>query len=136
MGSATVQPMIARRWKPCDELRPFVDAYGVREAGLGTEQVYVPLHARRDFFLEFYLRGRYRIVTVANGAEHWAPHCVLVGPSTQRREDLKLSGSLEVFSIRFFAHRLSCAVWGSGTTAARPGCGSRGGAGFRDYRAT
>jgi AraC-like DNA-binding protein len=39
--------------------------------------------------------------TVATGAEHWAPRSVLVGPSTQRREDLKLSGSLQVFSIRF-----------------------------------
>jgi AraC-like DNA-binding protein len=56
---------------------------------------------RRDCFLEFYLEDRYRIVTVATGAEHWAPRCVLVGPSTQRMADLKLSGSLRVFSIRF-----------------------------------
>ena len=40
-------------------------------------------------------------MTVATGAEHWAPRCVLVGPSTRRTEDLKLSGSLQVFSIRF-----------------------------------
>ena len=93
--------MTVRRWKPCVELRPFVEAYGVRQAELGTEQAYVPLPARRDCFLEFYLQGRYRIVTVATGAEHWAPRCVLVGPSTHRREDLKLSGSLQVFSIRF-----------------------------------
>jgi len=101
MGSMMVRPMTARRWKPCPELRPFVEAYGVREAGFGTKQAYVPLPARRDCFLEFYLQGRYRIVTVATGAEHWAPRCVLVGPSTYRREDLRLSGSLQVFSIRF-----------------------------------
>jgi AraC-like DNA-binding protein len=96
-----VRPMTVRRWKPSAELQPFVEAYGVREAGFGMKEAYVPLPARRDCFLEFYLRDRYRIVTVATGAEHWAPHCVLVGPSTHRREDLKLSGSLQVFSIRF-----------------------------------
>jgi len=101
MGSLIVRPMTVRRWKPCAELRPFVEAYSVREAGFGTQQVYVPLPARRDCFLEFYLQGRYRIVTVATGFEHWAPRCVLVGPSTQRREDLKLSGVLQVFSVRF-----------------------------------
>jgi AraC-like DNA-binding protein len=101
MGSLAVRPMTVRRWKPCAELRPFVEAYGVREAGFGAKQAYVPLPARRDCFLEFYLQGRYRIVTVTTGAEHWAPRCVLVGPSTQRREDLRLSGSLQVFSIRF-----------------------------------
>ena len=101
MGSLTVQPMTVQRWRPCAQLRQFVEAYSVREAGFGTRQAYVPLPARHDCFLEFYLQGRYRIVTVATGAEHWAPRCVLVGPSTQRREDLKLSGSLQVFSIRF-----------------------------------
>ncbi len=93
--------MTVRRWRPCAELRPFVEAYGLREAGFGTRQAYVPLPARRDCFLEFYLQDRYRIVTVATGAEHWAPRCVLVGPSTHRTADLKLSGSLRVFSIRF-----------------------------------
>jgi AraC-like DNA-binding protein len=101
MDSLLLRPMTVKRWRPCAELRQSVEAYSVREAGFGTRQAYVPLPARRDCFLEFYLQGRYRIVTVATGAEHWAPRCVLVGPSTQRREDLKLSGSLQVFSIRF-----------------------------------
>src|SRR5579875_206949 len=101
MVSAIVQPMTVRKWTPRAELRPFVEAYGIRQAGFGTGQAYVPLPARRDCFLEFYLQGRYRVVAVATGAEHWAPRCVLVGPSTQRREDLRLSGFLKVFSIRF-----------------------------------
>jgi hypothetical protein len=101
MDSMTVRPMTAQRWKPCEELRPFVEAYGIREARLGLGQAYIPLPARRDCFLEFYLQDRYRVVTVATGAEHWAPRCVLVGPSTQRLADLRLSGSLQVFSIRF-----------------------------------
>jgi AraC-like DNA-binding protein len=95
------RPMTVRRWAPCAELRPFVEAYSIREAGLGRMQAYVPLPARRDCFLEFYLQDRYRIVTVATGAEHWAPRCVLVGPSTKRTTDLRLSGSLRVFSVRF-----------------------------------
>ncbi|ADW68324.1 helix-turn-helix domain-containing protein [Granulicella tundricola] len=101
MSSLIVRPMTVRRWRPCAELWPFVEAYGFRAAEFGTSQVYIPLPARRDCFLEFYLQGRYRIVTVTTGTEHWAPRCVLVGPSTQRKEDLKLSGSLQVFSIRF-----------------------------------
>ena len=101
MDSSLLKPMTMRRWKPCVELRPFVEAYGVREADFGIEQASVPLPARRDCCLEFSLQGRYRVVTVATGAEHWAPRSVLVGPSTQRREDLRLSGSLQVFSIRF-----------------------------------
>src|ERR1700759_927334 len=101
MGLKMGRPMTVRRWKPCAELCPFVEAYSIREAGFGTRQTYVPLPARRDFFLEFYLHDRYRIVTVATGAEHWAPRCVLVGPSTLRIADLKLTGSLRVFSIRF-----------------------------------
>src|ERR1700744_4540253 len=99
MGLTISRPMTVRRWKPCAELRPFVEAYSVREAAFGTGQTYVTLPARRDFFLEFYLQDRYRIVTVATGAEHWAPRCVLVGPSTQRTEDLKLTGSLRGFSV-------------------------------------
>jgi AraC-like DNA-binding protein len=94
-------PMMVRRWKACVALQPFVEAYSVRTVEFGARQAYIPLPARRDCFLEFYLRGRYRVVTVATGAEDWAPRCVLVGPSTRRREDLKLSGSLQVFSIRF-----------------------------------
>jgi len=101
MGSLTIPPMRVQRWKPCLELRPFVEAYGARAARFGASQAYVPLPARRDCFLEFYLQGRYRIVTVATGVEHWATRCVLVGPSTRRQEDLKLSGSLQVFSVRF-----------------------------------
>src|SRR5580658_9235135 len=93
MGYGTSRPMTVRRWKPCAELQPFVEAYSLREAGFATRQTYVPLPARRDCFLEFYLQDRYRIVTVATGAEHWAPRCVLVGPSTHRIADLKLSGS-------------------------------------------
>jgi hypothetical protein len=93
--------MTVRRWSPCAELRPFVEAYSIREAGFGRMQAYVPLSARRDCFLEFYLQDRYRIVTVATGAEHWAPRYVMVGPSTKRTADLRLSGSLRVFSVRF-----------------------------------
>jgi hypothetical protein len=62
--------MMVRRWKPCADLRQYVEAQGFREAAFGAKQTYVPLPARRDCFLEFYLQGRYRVVTVARGIEH------------------------------------------------------------------
>ena len=64
MGSTTVRPMVVQRWNPCVALRPYVEAFGVREAEFGSRQAYVPLPARRDCFLEFYLQGRYRVKTI------------------------------------------------------------------------
>jgi AraC-like DNA-binding protein len=88
-------------WKPTPALVPFIDEFSYREANLGTRRIYNPLPARSDCFLEFYFADRYRIVTVANGALHESPRAVLVGPHSRRREDLLLTGRLNVFSIRF-----------------------------------
>ncbi len=93
--------MTVRRWKPCRELAPFVETFGVREAGFGGAALRLALPARRDCFLEFYFADRYRVANVSTGAVHVAPRCVLVGPHTERREDLILAGDLKVFTIRF-----------------------------------
>jgi AraC-like DNA-binding protein len=93
--------MIVRRVRPSAELAPFIEHFGLREARLGHAQIYTPLPARSDCFLEIYLADRYRIVDVASGAVHRAPRLVLVGPHTRRREDLLLSGTLKVFHIHF-----------------------------------
>jgi AraC-like DNA-binding protein len=77
-----------------------VEEYGLREDRLGVEQIYNPLPARADCFLQFYLAERYRVVTVRSGAVHLAPRCVLVGPHTRRREDLVWTGHLRIFTIR------------------------------------
>jgi len=80
-----------------------VEEYVLREDRLGQTQIYNPLPARADCFLQFYLADRYRVVTVASGAVHLAPRCVLVGPHTRRREDLVWTGHLKMFTIRFSA---------------------------------
>jgi hypothetical protein len=97
------KPAFSRLWKPCALLAPFVEEFSLREDRLGTMQIYNPLPAREDCFLQFYFVDRYRVVTVANGAVHRAPRCVLVGPHTRRREDLIWTGHLKLFTIRFSA---------------------------------
>ena len=92
-----------RRWLPVASLRPWVSTFGLRRAALGAAQSYQPLHARADFFLEFYLEDRYHVVDVATGTVRQAPASVLVGPQTRRREDLIYAGTLRVFNIRFSA---------------------------------
>jgi AraC-like DNA-binding protein len=78
-----------------------VEELALRWDRLEGEQIYSPLPARSDCFLQIYLADRYRVVTVATGGLHLAPRCVLVGPHTRRREDLLWTGRLRVFTIRF-----------------------------------
>jgi AraC-like DNA-binding protein len=92
-----------RSWSPGVALAPFVEEYSLREDRLGAVEIYNPLPARSDCFLQFYLEDTYRVVTVASGAVHAAPRCVLVGPHTRRREDLIWTGHLKMFTIRFSA---------------------------------
>ncbi len=90
-----------RSWRPCAALAAFVEEYSLREDWLGGAQIYNPLPARGDCFLQFYLADRYRVVTVASGEVHSAPRCVLVGPHVRRREDLIWTGHLNMFTVRF-----------------------------------
>jgi AraC-like DNA-binding protein len=80
-----------------------VEEYSLREDWLGAAQIYNPLPARGDCFLQFYLADRYRVVTVESGEVHSAPRCVLVGPHVRRREDLIWTGHLKMFTVRFTA---------------------------------
>ena len=90
----------ALAWHPSPVLRPFVDLFGFRVMKIGSAQVYHPLPARTDCFLEFYFEDRFRVINVATGAIHAAPRAVLVGPHSRRREDLLLGGNLRVFHIQ------------------------------------
>lgn len=90
-----------RSWRPSSALRPFVDHFAVLEASLENSAIYDPLPARNDCFLEFFLEGRLRVANVSSGAIHEAPRRVLVGPHTERREDIILAGTLKVFHIGF-----------------------------------
>lgn len=96
-----LSPMRLRSWSPCVALQPFIDHFAIREACLGTKQIYHPLPARNDCFLEFYLEDRFRVVNVSSGAVHEAPRVVLVGPHSRRREDIIHTGTLKVFHIGF-----------------------------------
>jgi AraC-like DNA-binding protein len=89
--------------RPIPALKPFVDRFATRIAYLGPIQIYNPLPARSDCFLEFYFEDTFRIVNVATAAIHQAPRVVLVGPHTRRREDLIHTGSLKVFHVHFTA---------------------------------
>ena len=104
MNAASPPPrMCVQRLRPSPALAPFVEQYGLRDARLGASPIYTPLPARSDCFLEFYLADRYHIVDVASGAIHRAPRASLIGPHTRRIEDLLLTGTLRVFTIRFTA---------------------------------
>ena len=98
-----VQAARGRAWKPCAALAAFVEEYSLREDWLGAAQIYNPLPARGDCFLQFYLADRYKVVTVASGAVHSAPRSVVVGPHVRRREDLIWTGHLKMFTVRFTA---------------------------------
>jgi AraC-like DNA-binding protein len=89
--------------RPSPALAPYVHHFGLRVASLGVEHLYTALPARSDCFLEFYLADRYQIVDVSTRAVHRSPRVALVGPHTRRREDLILSGTLQVFHIHFTA---------------------------------
>jgi AraC-like DNA-binding protein len=80
-----------------------VSEFAFREERIGQAEKYIPLSARSDCFLQFYFKDQYRVLNVSSGAIHLAPRCVLVGPHTQRREDLLCTGYLRMFTIRFSA---------------------------------
>ena len=101
LSEASAAAMQRRSWKPAPALRSVVSHYAIRAVSLGTRQLYHPLSARNDCFLEFYLHDPFRVVDVATGAIHQAPRMVLVGPHARRREDLIHTGTLKVFHIRF-----------------------------------
>lgn len=81
-------------------IRRFVRSFTERQATLGESVVTAPLPARPDQFIEFYLQDRYR-VSHDDAPPEFAPEFVVVGPQSYRSTRLFLSGSLQVFTIRF-----------------------------------
>jgi AraC-like DNA-binding protein len=100
-AGSLIRPEASWSRSPSAALAPFVLRFSLRNDRIGASQIYNPLPARADCFLQFYLEDAYRVVTVATGAVHLAPRCVLVGPHTRRREDIIWTGHLRVFTIRF-----------------------------------
>jgi len=60
-----------------------------------------PIAARPDLFLEFYLQDPYMVRIGDAAAPEIVPNSVVVGPCTQLRAQLVLSGKLDVFTIQF-----------------------------------
>jgi AraC-like DNA-binding protein len=82
------------------ELKSVVLSFAERRAVLGVDVVTVPLPARPDQFIEFYLGDRYA-VSHDDGEAQYAPEAVIVGPQSYRRARLFLTGTIHVFTIRF-----------------------------------
>ena len=82
-------------------LQPFVLSFELRDDRLGETEIFNPLPARSDCFLQFHFKQPYLVVNRGTGQIQSAPTNILVGPQTRRREDLIWTGALKVFTIRF-----------------------------------
>ncbi len=47
---------LSQRWTPCTALRPYVRSFELRDNYFGDAEVFNPLPARTDCFLQFHLR--------------------------------------------------------------------------------
>ncbi len=92
---------LSRQWAPCTALRPYVQSFELRDNDFGHAQVFNPLPARTDCFLQFHLCRPYTVVNTHTGETHSAPTRALIGPHTVRREDILWTGHIKVFTIRF-----------------------------------
>lgn len=86
--------------RPHVALTGLVRGYTQRRAALSEEAIVAPLAARPDQFIEFYLADRFR-VSPDGVASALSPEVVVVGPQSRRGIWLHLSGTLDVFTIRF-----------------------------------
>jgi len=89
------------RQAPDPRLRAVVDEYQTRTVDLTARSLRVPLPARPQVILDFYLTTPHLIEVKKSGEREPAPWAVVVGPQTFRRVDLILSGRVEVFTVHF-----------------------------------
>ncbi len=93
--------LTVRRIPPAPDLARVVRHYQIADARLPPGGIRLPMTARADQFLEFYLEGRHRIVDPATGDTDVAPAAVAVGPQTRRGYDLLVAGRARWFTIHF-----------------------------------
>lgn len=86
---------------PAPDLVAVVRHYEFVEASLSSRGVRLPMTARADQFLEFYLEGRHGVVDPATGVVEQAPPAVIVGPQTFRGYDLHVAGRSRWLAIHF-----------------------------------
>jgi AraC-like DNA-binding protein len=89
------------RKAPDPRLRAVVDEYQTRTVDLTARSLRVPLPARPQVILDFYLTTPHVVEIKNSGEREQAPWAVVVGPQTFRRVDLLLSGRVEVFTVHF-----------------------------------
>jgi len=92
--------MWTRRHRPPAKFGDHIRYFSERTAELGNQSLSVPLPARVDQLIEFYLEDRYRI-SRGGGPASPAAEMAIVGPQGRPGTRLHLSGSLKVFTIHF-----------------------------------
>lgn len=93
--------LVVRLVPPAPDLAGIVRHYEFVEASLSSGGVRLPMTARAEQFLEFYLDGRHRVVDPATGRGELAPPAVVVGPQTRRGYDLHLAGRSRWLAVHF-----------------------------------
>ena len=88
------------RHRPPAILGDYIRFFSERTAELGNRSLSLPLPARVDQLIEFYLEDRYLISRNGRPAGP-APELAIVGPQGRPGTWLHLSGSLKVFTIHF-----------------------------------
>ena len=99
--SAAANPIQSFFWKPSSLLTPYVDRFEARVGVLGNRKLVELLPARHDCFLEFYFGDRIQVKNVHTGSIHESPKVVLVGPHSERREDVTQTGTVRTFNVSF-----------------------------------
>jgi len=89
---------------PSPDLAPLVRHYRISVARLASGGLRVPMTARAEQFLEFYLGAPPRVVEPGDGARDALPAPrgpAVVGPQTRRGYDLVIAASAHTFTIHF-----------------------------------
>ncbi len=77
-----------------------VQGYESRQAALGSLDVRMPLAARTDLVLDFYLRPSTTLEDCRTGQRQRPPSAVIVAPQTRHQSDVLLTGEVAVFSVK------------------------------------
>ncbi len=86
---------------PDRRLKWLVRAYWMWQIDLGTRSVHLPVIARTQVTLDFYVRRSNIIESRRSGAKAAPPPATIVGPQTGRNFDVQMSGNLDIFRVEF-----------------------------------
>jgi AraC-like DNA-binding protein len=86
---------------PNPRLAGLVRGYRMRQIDLGDMRLRIPLTARPQVTLDFYLRRSSVIEKRGLNWQETPPLAAIVGPQTHRRFDVLVSGQVDMFSVEF-----------------------------------